>query len=67
MIRRHAAAGFILLCLCGCTPEEDVKAQLQELRSGQRGRVPPLPVLPPVVPLRYEVGRLPDPFFPAGK
>jgi Tfp pilus assembly protein PilP len=64
-MRKALAAAALLLCSCG-QDAADLKAELARARARMPGNVPPLPMLRPKREVRYEAGRLADPFYPAG-
>ena len=64
--RQDATFGSGLWLVC-CSAEQDLKRDLEALRRDQRGKVQPFPAGASQRHLRYDVGGMPDVFYPADK
>ena len=53
-------AGSACLAACDAQPERDWRAELKAHRDGVRGRIDPLPAVPPFEPYPLQIQR--DPF-----
>ncbi len=65
MRRLTVTLSALLLVACSAGEHEDLQEWMKTAAQDAKGKIPPLPVVEPYVPVPYDVGNLIDPFKPA--